>query len=212
MDATLDVATDSLDHVLRGLREGQTQLATLRSAKTRTPDDVRQLNWLERQLASSVMQRLGPQVGNPGRTIAEVHDAAIVLQSLLSQANELPLQLFNSEQVQGLSDQLSRVEDNARDLGGLLAQLPNAQVGEAQEAALSRTDAALTRLIATIVDFQGRLADIRAKVEEVQGRVNFWLGLAPILIPLGLAWIIAGQLSLLVHGWSWLRSRPSTAQ
>jgi hypothetical protein len=207
---TLGVASQSVDHVLSGLRDGQTQLAALQAAPAKKPGDVPNLNWLQRRLANDALRRLGPQVGNAGQTIAEVHDAAIVLQNLLGQANELPIRPFNDEQVQGLSDRLARVEDQARDLSALLAQLPDAKEGEGQTAAISRTEMVLARLIAALDDFQSRLGDVRGRVEEVETQTDYWLRLAPVLVPLILLWITAGQVSLVVHGWSWARRPPRT--
>lgn len=212
VESTLGIATRSLDGILVGLKDGKQRLDALQAANPKTAEDVRTINTFERIIAQSLLNRLVPQPGRVQVGLAEVHDASIILQSLLGQVSDLPVGAIASldlEQTHTISQQLTDVEDRSRELSSLLGQVMATPSDDVDPERVSRTADMVGRLIELVTRYQGELNRIETKVIEVKSKVEFWLRVGPYLVSGLLAWLALAHLSLLAHAWSWFRAAPA---
>jgi hypothetical protein len=210
VDHTVDLAGRSLDAILTGLREGRANLEELKKRSAGTDEEVRQINQFERLIAQRIVTRITPEPDRVQQGLSEMHDASIILQSLLGQVNELPVGVIanmDPDQVQSIGQELSGVETKSRALNSLLSQVIVSPSGGTNPDEVTRTSAAVDEMIGVSEHYQATLQQVAANVAKVKERTFLGLRVAPYAITGLLLWLAVSQLSLLAHAWSWFKGR-----
>jgi hypothetical protein len=191
------------------LRETREQLDTVREREAdfaaQPPEEQRRRRDRSRKQSEQLRDFRGLLVNST--------EAALVVNGLLGSLAELPGDSragIDPEQLRDASDSLSDATDEANQLAVRLAPAGPLTPEEMERSA--RIAELLDRVIAAIEEGLNWTDRTQERVEEWQARSRRILLLSALAITVVLLWIGAAQFSLMVHGYSWARSKASASQ
>lgn len=206
-DQALTDTDGNLHRAADQLRKCQAELAAVREREadlTAHPPDQRAAR---RELSRKAVEGLGPQLGEARVVLEKATEIGLVANGLLDALAELPAverSRVDTDRLKETSAQVGELTDQAARVSTLLARAAPAtdtQVGDET----SRADGLLRRTIGLAEEGSDRLATARQKVADGRARLMRWINGLAVALTIVLVWIAAGQVSLLIHGWSVVR-------
>jgi hypothetical protein len=204
----LGITAESAGKIKATLEKARANLAHVRK-ESAAPPPPDKLPAMLRATLRRKARDLSPQIEQARQIAGNVVDFAAVLSPLLEGLNDLPfgpVGELDPEQVNDISKRVTALGGAAQKLDAMLGELPGQQASldEVSEHA-ARMDEQLSEAAARVGALADRAARARARVAEVHSQLPDWITGAAVVLTVVLFWIALGQLSLLVHGWSWCR-------
>jgi len=161
-----------------------------------------------RTLRSVIQRQAARNIDDLGGRLATLSDAAVAVSSLLESFEELPI----GSKVQADPDMLNGRAEEARRLSASLRKLEAALGDEGKETS-SREVAATTSEVAhflencqaTLDGWQSDLDTAREDLTRINAQIVRWQPWVAIALTILLAWVAAGQISLLAHSLKWVK-------
>jgi chromosome segregation ATPase len=204
IEAALDVADKSLDHVKQSLTRAADRLESVKREQSKLAQAASKKPGLKRMLARTVQQKVAPELGNAHEKLHTVAEAAVVVNSVLEDLGNFPLLSvtgLDSDRLTEMNDQLARVGPAAWELSRLFGE-PDGDSSDGS-AQLSRVERALQTLQRLIAEYEPQLTQVRQRTEALKSKTFSWITPAAVLISVACFWIALSQVSLLCHAWSW---------
>jgi hypothetical protein len=209
-------AEDVLGEIATNLRAAQEVLAraqaSLGSVQRTSADvvaDPKKNSPLVKVIVRQVATDIDPKVGDVRQKLGAVVDTATVVNTILDNLNEIPLvsvSRLDADRLQATSGQLTVLAEKAEQLRALLPETnnPDATAAAVQSRA-SDIQEVLSGLQAVAAEYEPRVVGLRDRVAEDKSRVAGWIHWGTIILTLVLGWLALSQVSMLCHGWGWLR-------
>jgi hypothetical protein len=206
----LAVAAESVNQIKASFEKARRNLAAVRAEAT-APPSPQKTPAARRGALRLLAHDLTPQLERVRQTAGNVAESAVVLNTLLEGLNNLPFDHFagiDTGQVNDVSEQVTTLTSAALRLEAMLGELPGEQANlEEVGVHAIRMDDRLSEAATRVGGLAERFAEAQARVADVHSNLQRWITLAAVALTALLFWVSLGQLSLLVHGWSWCRSR-----
>jgi len=207
VDGLFDRSTHLLDTVQSALVKARTELDAHEEAEKAAVTAPSKDSFLRRQTARKATQDIAPELRDSRRTLSQVTDVAIVVNSLLEGEKELDIGAapLDPAQVDEVSARLTTLIEKAESLQVRLARVePDAAEPDDLKAEASQAREAVTRLIELVNQARERVLTGKQKVADLHTRTQFWLFWGTVALTVLLVWIGLGQWCLMVQGWRWL--------
>src|SRR5262245_41643252 len=161
-----------------------------------------------RALRTIIQKQAARNIDDLGGRLATLSDAAVAVSSLLESFEELPAR----PKVRADPEVLNRRAEEARRLSASLRKL-EAALGDKDKEASSREVAATTSDVGELLEkcqtaldgWQSELDTAREDLTRIKTQIVRWQPYAAIALTVLLAWVAAGQVSLLGRALEWLR-------
>jgi hypothetical protein len=206
-DTALAGVQENLHRATDRLRETETGLEVVRKQEADLAAQPPAERGPRRVLSRKTVEALGPGVGDARATLVRATEAAMVANGLLDALAELPVVervTIDTDRLKEASAQLSDLTERSARLVALLG--PAAPAGDDQAAGeASRAVEAVRKSIALADVGTDRLDDRRQTVVAGHARIRRWIDGVTAALAVVVAWIAAGQFSLLIHGWKLVR-------
>ena len=209
VESALEVARRGARQVNDVLDKSEASLRQLKDAPAAAIDDPAKRLALRLAASQLTSDSSSQEVRD---NLTAVAQAAVVANTVLENVGNLPLEPgtdLNAEGVRDLSARLTEAASLARQLDAMLDD--GAATPEAVRDRTSRIDAALTAVHAVTSEFEARVGRFSEREQEWKVRVFMWLNVGAVVATVLFLWFVLSQVSLLLHGWSWLWKRPSSA-
>ena len=196
---------DDLDTALGKAEENLRQYRSVPKGADSGPD-----NETLKLVAWSLNNDVVPNMGNVRQTLMGVSASTVVINSLLADVNELPharVASLDADKLQDISDTLSRLGSTAQQLSGMLKNGKTPQC----DAAATRMQDGLATVRTTVTEYESRLSEIRDRITSLKAELPRDIHLGAIILTVVFLWLAFSQVSVLMHGWGWLRGGASTA-
>ncbi len=204
IDAALDIADKALGQVKDSLARAAERLDSVREEQRKLAQQPQKVNPLRRLIARKVQQNIAPEVGNAQEKLHTVAEAAVVVNSVLEDAGNLPFLSatgLDSDRLAEISNRLAGVGPAAWELSRLLGE-PGGDAGGAGTQ-MSRVEQAVKTVQGLLTEYEPQLTQVRQRTEALKSRTLFWITPAAVFISVACFWIALSQVSVLVHAWSW---------
>jgi hypothetical protein len=201
--ALAEVGTN-LDQAGARLRQSQSELVALHDRGASVPPaQARARRAASRKTAAA----LGPRLGEARELVVKATELGLVANGILEALGELPIverAHIDMSQLQEASTRIREVTDRSARLADLLE--PETAPEDDQVAKESSgASEALHRAVELTEATSGRLNLARQRIEDGHSRIRQWLDRAVAVATVVLVWLAAGQLSLLIHGRTFVR-------
>lgn len=202
-DQALADVQESLRRATNRLRETESELEGIRQRETQPPAQ----RGVRRAVSRKAVEAVGPGVGEAREMLVKASEAALVANGFLDALGEFPVVervQIDTDRLKQASAQLGDVTERTTRLAGLLAQADPAgdeQLGGES----SRAVEAVRRPIALADAASNHLNSSRERITAGHARAGQWIIGIAVALTVVLLWIAAGQLSLAIHGWKWIR-------
>src|SRR5262249_46168069 len=133
VERPLDVAIRSLRQVNTSLDRARANLKTIQETHGPAAPPPTETNFFRRMAVPAAAKELSPQIGNVRQTLNTVAEAAVVLNSVLDDVNDLPggsLPSLDQKKLVEIRDRLSGIDSSAQELDAMLSDGPPGGVGE----------------------------------------------------------------------------------
>jgi hypothetical protein len=209
-EAILNETAENLQGARNVLKQAQQSLGTVQANSLKLGDDPKQNSPIVQSIVQQVASNLAPKVGDVRQTLGSVTEAAVVANTVLDNLNEIPLvsvSHLDTDQLQATSDQLTTLAAKAQQLSALL---PEKNAKDASAAAVNGPAASMEDILRTLQsvadEYEPRVVELKDRVGEVRSHLVRWIDWGTIGLTLVLGWLALSQVSMLCHGWGWLRS------
>jgi len=145
-----------------------------------------------------VQRSVAPEFDDAHEKLHTVAEAAIVVNTVLEDAGNIPLLSvagLDTDYLTEMNGQLAEVSPAVLALSRLL--------GETDSSQMSRIERVLQRMQKLIADYYSQLTEVRQRTQTVKDQTLFWITPAAALISFVCFWIALSQVSLMSHAWSW---------
>lgn len=205
VESALDLGDQGLDHVKTSLANAAGRLDNVREEQRKLAQEPRSGGTVRRVMVRTVQQRIAPEIGNAHETIHTVAEAAVLINSVLTDLGSVPFLStsgLDSRRFGELNGRLSEMESSAWELTRLLDEPGSDSDADVQ---LSRMEQTLKSMQAVVADVEPQFRQVRARVDELKAKILYWITPAAILVSFLFFWIAFSQISVAVHAWSWCR-------
>jgi hypothetical protein len=164
---------------------------------------------MRRLLARKVQRTVAPQFNDATETLHTVAEAAVVANSMLEDAGNLPflsVSGLDADHLTEINGRLSQVASSAWDLSRLLGETSAESDPDATGTQLSRVEQTLKRLRELVAEYQQEVRQVRERKEQLESRIFPWITPAAIVVSVVCFWFALSQVSLLCHARSWWKS------
>jgi hypothetical protein len=206
-DQVLAGARDNLRHATDRLRATETELDAVRQREAGLASEPPDQRPAKRAVSRKALDALGPGVAEARSTLMKATDAALVANGLLEALAELPgVERVNidPDRLKEASVRLDELTEKSTRLIDLLARAGPAN-GDDTSAESFRAVEAVRKPIALAEGGSERLESGRLSIGAAHDRLIWWINRIAGVLAVILVWITAGQLSLLICGWKWIR-------
>jgi hypothetical protein len=210
IEDTLRLVTHGLTDLGNALRKAEDNLHQYQKGAAKS-DGNPQNDAVLKLVAWQLKSQVAPDIGKARETLIGVSEASVVLNSLLDDVNECPTVQFDRldpEQLHRVTHTLSRVTTSAQDLSRLLEE---GKMTDSQEAA-TRMEEGLQRVRDAVGGFDSRLTEIKTRVTDLKAQLPRRIDIGVVVLTAVFVWLALSQISLLMHGWAWLRAPAATAK
>src|SRR5262249_28169915 len=128
--------------------------------------DPKQNNPLVQLIVRQAATDLSPKVGNVRQALGSVTEAAVVIDSVLDNLNEIPLvsvSHLDTERLQATSGQLAALADRTQELSAMLPETNDASASAVKDRA-SQIDGILIELQTVAAEYEPRVVQIQDRV------------------------------------------------
>jgi hypothetical protein len=205
-EATLHLAERSLEQVKASLARADERLASAREEQRKLAQAPERDRALRRRVARTAQQQIAPEVTNASDQLNTLAEAAVVMSSVLKDAESsplLPASGADANELADLSGRLAQLGPAAWDLSRQLGQPGTEPDSGAAGTQMSRVESLLATWRQLIVELEARLANVRQRTADLQARTLPWITRGAVLISAVSLWIALSQVSLMSHAWSW---------
>jgi len=162
--------------------------------------------------AGKIRQDYSSQMDEVRYNLSTLAEAAVVANSVLESAEGWAAESganLDADRARALSDNLGNAAALSRELQGRLKDSPTGGVSPEARQRASEIEAVLQKVRGYTQEFESRVAGLQAREAAVRPRLFFWLYGGALIATALLLWFAVAQVSLLVHGWSWLWGRAA---
>jgi len=203
----LNLADNTINDLKGNLEASRVQIAMVPRESNRAAGGA---GFMETMIARTVARQVAPNIDSVQRTLSQVTEATIVVNSILDSLPEEstgPLDRLQVGQVRQLQDQLDGVSRASWDLSELLAPSGPGD-NESPGAKAERIAASLAQIIFTVEDFQSRLHALQKRFEKIEKTTMYWLRVGPTIFTVVLIWVMISQLIVV----AWVVSKWSSSE
>jgi hypothetical protein len=215
VDRALALAERGLGEVDAGLQKATESVNAIKDNHAKLGGDKEQNRFLMRLIAMRIDEGLAPQVQDTRQRLLAVTEAAVAINSVLGDLNELPSGSISgpdADRLKQISDLLQRLAASAQELNGMLTNpKPEGVSADAVGARVINIDQVLQTIRARVAEYLLQVTDFKQQVDTLRSRILRGVNLGTPIASLVFLWIAVSQVSLLVHAWSWLKKRHSGA-
>jgi hypothetical protein len=207
-DGGLERVSVANQNVRRAADRARADVALVRKESADLNGDHETRRRAARTIGTLIQQRVGPAVDEFGGRLATVSDTAAAAASLLETLQEAPLgqlPLFDPDQLTQRASEVQRLSAILRRLELAVADGDSNTASREVVDATGEVDLVLQKCQATIEEWQSGLDTTRERLAQFERKVIAYLTLVAIAVTALVAWVAAGQVSLLVHAVKWLR-------
>lgn len=157
----------------------------------------------EEELRRTVREQVLPQLDRFAAEAGRLHTSLAAYNQVAGRLNQLPsmsLPTMSAELVQ-FDAQLQRAVTQTEELKEAIEQFDGPRLLALSE----QIEQGLGSARSTLALAQGRVASVEAALVDVQGALSFWTTLSATTLTALLLLFAAGQISLAVHAWGWMR-------
>jgi hypothetical protein len=204
IEAALNLAGQTLDHVDTSLARAAERLEGAREEESKLAKEPQRANAMRRTLARTVQRTIVPEVGNAQAKLHSVAEAAVAVNSVLEDVGSLPFLStagLDTDRLAEMNSRLADVGPAAWELSRLLGE-PGPESDEAG-GQLSRVGQAVQTLRTSVADYKSQMTQVQQRTEALKSRTLQWITPVAVLISLICFWIALSQVSVLCHAWSW---------
>jgi hypothetical protein len=198
VDAALDLGEQSLEQVKASLNRAAQGLESAREEQRELAEQPQPNQVMRRTLARTVQRSVAPEFDDAHEKLHTVAEAAIVVNTVLEDAGNIPLLSvagLDTDYLTEMNGQLAEVSPAVLALSRLL--------GETDSSQMSRIERVLQRMQKLIADYYSQLTEVRQRTQTVKDQTLFWITPAAALISFVCFWIALSQVSLMSHAWTW---------
>jgi hypothetical protein len=214
LETLLGAVSRGADQADAVLVQAETRLGEFREAQAKADADPKESVAL-RLVATRLKSEYASQLGDVRENLDLAAQAAVVADSLLSNADAWPLDVGERVDAGRLREVGGRLGDAANLADELSAQLENTPEGKPVPPGVSerasRIAEALRAVRAAVQEFAARVAQVAAREAALKPRVFFWIDAGAGVAAAVLLWVALSQISLMAHAWGWLwkKRRPA---
>jgi hypothetical protein len=186
IDEVLALARTTIDDVQKNLEVSRAsfRLTEASSARNRSP------SFIESMMVRSVASQVSPNIADVQRTVNNVTEASIVVNSILESLQGLEgIERINTNPVRAMQSQMGRVTTASWELSGLLNSVTNETDGQKS----ARIIATLDQVIQLAEDYEKQVGALQHRVGQYEDETLYWLNLAPTLATVALGWVAISQ-------------------
>ena len=220
VEQTLDLTADLLDRISTGLERSRGVVDTIDAIAETLGDSVEENRLILNLISKALGEELGPLVETTADVVRTAEAAATTIQNGLEIADALPFISLDDGQLE--TTRIARMATRVSDLTTALEEL-DADVQERRSEAAedlvgpitSRTSEIsgyLDDVQSDVDDSRAQIGDLRERVATLKGRVPLWIDLGSIAITLLFLWLALSQVSVFIHGWSFLTGQDLLAR
>jgi hypothetical protein len=206
IEVALQLADQGFEVVKTSLARATERLDSAREEQRKLAQEPQRNSFLQRTLARTVQQKIAPMVGDANEKLHKVAESAVVVNSILEDAGNLPfidVSGFDMDRLAEINSRLAEVGPAAWELSRLLGE-PGADAdADAAIVQMSRVDKTLQAARGLIAEYEPRLQQVRAKTEHLKSWTLPWITPATVVICFVCFWFALSQISLMAHALSW---------
>jgi hypothetical protein len=211
-DAVVKVAQAALARADGSLAKAAQSLNTVKEKHQELGSGADKDRAILNLIAMGINSEVAPEVQETRERLLAVTEAAVVLDSVLGDLNDLPAVSVSGPEAQRLGEirqRLAQLAGITQQLGGMLNQ------GQPDKDALGSgvvdIDAILTKVRALVTEYTAKVAKAQEELAAWRARAFTWITIGVPAVSVLLVWIALGQVSLIAHAVSWLKERRARA-
>jgi hypothetical protein len=216
VDRALGLAERGLGEADASLQKATESVNAIKGHHAKLGGDKEQNRFLMRLIAMRIDDGLAPQVQDTRQRLLAVTEAAVAINSVLGDLNELPSGSISgpdADRLKQISGLLMQLAASAQELNGMLTNpKPEGVSADAVGSRVVNIDQLLQTIRARVADYLLQVTDFKQQVDTLRSRILRAIDLGTPIASLVFLWIAVSQISLLVHAWSWLKTRHLGAQ
>jgi uncharacterized coiled-coil protein SlyX len=183
-------------------------------------DNVEENRLILNLISKALGEELGPVVETTGEVVRTAEAAATTIQNGLEIADALPFISLGADQLETtrIARMATRVADLSTTIGELDASVQERRSEAAEEivsritSRTSEISAFLDEIQAEVDGYQAQMSDLQERVALLKARIPLWIDVSSIAITLFLLWLGLSQISVFIHGWSFLTGQDLLAR
>lgn len=189
------------------LRETEAKLVSVRTRETESRSGPAVQKRIRRETSRKAIESVRPEIAEARSALLKASEAALIANGLLGALAELPVVERTSFDTDRLREASVRIEeitersDRLLELLGRDAQTNDEAVAEES----SRAIETIRKPIRLAEEATSGIEQARQKVTDSRARLKYWINWVAGTLTILLVWLTVGQVSLMIHGWKWLR-------